>query len=134
MFAAVAVALLIGSILLGAAIAQHAKSKYEFEMYHVLLIQKGPNWKPFGSEESDQVQRTMIANLRKFDETGSFVAGGLVNDNSSVEMIFIFRTLKYNEIMDLIQRSPNVRNGFYQVDFYPWFAWKGLQAAPPRSE
>jgi hypothetical protein len=134
MIAACACVVLVGSIALGIAIAQQPKSKYEFEMYHVLLVEKGPNWKPYGTDEAMEVQQRMITNLGKLDESGALVAGGLVNDNSPVELIFIFRTLKYNEVMALIQQSPNVQNGFYKVEFYPWFAFKGLKAGPPRSD
>ena len=129
--AAVAVVLLAGTILPGAAAAQNPQTKYEFEMYHVAIVKQGPNWKPYGTDEATAVQQSLMAGIRKLDEAGTLVSGGIVNDATVVEMIFIFRTLTYNEVLVMFQKAPNLVNGFYNVDFFPWFAPKGLNLPPP---
>lgn len=128
---AAAIVLLAGTILPGPAAAQQPKSRYEFEMYHVAIISQGPNWKPYGTEEATAVQQTLMAGVRKLDEAGTMVSGGIVNDATAVELIFIFRTLTYNEVLVMFQKAPNVVNGFYKADFFPWFAPKGLNLPPP---
>ena len=129
--AAVAIVLLAGTILPGTAAAQQPKTRYEFEMYHVALVKQGPNWKPYGTDEATAVQQALMAGVRKLDEARTLVSGGIVNDATVVEMIFIFRTLTYNEVLAMFQKAPNVVNGFYSVDFFPWFAPKGLNLPPP---
>ena len=129
--AAFAIVLLAGTILPGPAAAQNPQTKYEFEMYHVAIISRGPNWQPYGTEEATAVQQSLMAGVRKLDESGTLVSGGIVNDETAVEMIFIFRTLKYNEVLVMFQKAPNVANGFYKADFFPWFAPKGLKLPPP---
>jgi len=129
--AAVAIVLLAGTILPGPAAAQNPKSKYEFEMYHVAIISRGPNWKPYGTDEATSAQQTLMANVDKLGQAGTLVSAGIVNDETAVELIFIFRTLKYNEVLVMFQKAPNVVNGFYKADFFPWFAPKGLKLPPP---
>ena len=129
--AAVAIVLLAGTILPGPAAAQNPKSKYEFEMYHVAIVKQGPNWKPYGTDEATAVQQTLMKGINELDEAGTLVSGGIVNDGTVVEMIFIFRTLTYNEVLVMFQKAPNVVNGFYKADFFPWFAPKGLNLPPP---
>jgi len=129
--AAVAIVLLTGTILPGPAAAQNPKSKYEFEMYHVAIISRGANWQPYGTEEATAAQQTLMANIEKFGKAGTLVSAGIVNDDTAVELIFIFRTLTYNEVLVMFQKAPNVANGFYKADFFPWFAPKGLNLPPP---
>ena len=129
--AAVAIVLLAGTILPGPAAAQNPKSKYEFEMYHVAIISRGANWQPYGTEEATAAQQTLMANIEKLGKAGTLVSAGIVNDDTAVELIFIFRTLTYNEVLVMFQKAPNVANGFYKADFFPWFAPKGLNLPPP---
>jgi len=122
--AAVAIVLLAGTILPGPAAAQNPQTKYEFEMYHIAIISRGTNWQPYGTDEATAVQQSLMAGVRKLDEAGTLVS-------TAVEMIFIFRTLTYNEVLVMFQKAPNIVNGFYKADFFPWFAPKGLDLPPP---
>jgi hypothetical protein len=129
--ATVAAAVLAGSVLPAAVAAQPPQTKHEFEMYHVVIVKQGPKWKPYGTEEATNAQQTLIGNVEKLSDAGTLVSGGIVNDESPVELIFVFRSLTYNQIMTMIQKAPNMKNGFYAAEFYPWFAPKGLKLPPP---
>ena len=129
---ATALVLLAGTILPAAASAQAmGKSKYQFEMYHVVIVKQGPNWKPYGTEESMAVQEQMVAGVQQAADEGILVSGGLVQDGTDVELIFIFRIENYADALDIINSSPSIRSGFYRAEIYPWFAPKGLEPDPP---
>jgi hypothetical protein len=109
------------------------KSKYEVQMYHIVVFKKGPNWKPFGTPELDVMMGKFVENLRKAEETGLLVAAGLVNDNTDVEMMFILNIENLYEAMELARNSMMVKNGQYTPVVHSWLGPKGLKPDPPRS-
>jgi uncharacterized protein YciI len=116
-----------------AAAQDPTKSSYEFEMYHVVLAKHGPNWKPQHTEEGMDVRMQVVSAVRKASAEGLIVAAGLVNDETDVEFIIIMRVETKAEALELMNNSPNVKNGFFKPEIYSWFAPKGLTTAPPRS-
>ena len=98
----------------------------EMQMYHIIMVKEGPNWKSQGSEEGMDVRMQVIDAIRKSATEGLLVSAGLVNDETNVEFIVIMdvetKTEAYNEIMS----AKNVKNGFFSADIYSYFAPKGL--------
>jgi hypothetical protein len=110
------------------------KSKYEFEMYHIVLVREGPNWESQNSEEGMEVRMNVIAGLQKASEAGILVSAGLVNDASDVEFILILRIETLTETQALLNKSRHIKDGFFKAETYSWFAPKGLEPGPPREK
>jgi hypothetical protein len=107
-------------------------AKYQMEMYHVVLVKHGPNWKPQGSEEGMDIRMNVIENIRKGVKEGLVVTAGLVNDETDVEFIIILHVETKTEALEIAKKAPNIRNGMYTPEIYSWFAPKGMTVDPPR--
>jgi len=127
------VALAVISSLPALVAAQPPQSSYEMEMYHVVLMKKGPNWKPQHDPEGFDVRMKVIDGLRKGASEGVLATAGLVNDEPDVEFILILRVETKTEVLEMANRAPNIKSGFFVPEIYSWFAPKGLNVAPPRS-
>ncbi len=123
--------MMIGAVGTWVEVAQAGADPFAREMYHVAIVRQGPNWEPMGTEKAMEVQTQMLEGLQELDKKGILVTGGIVNDSSDVELIFIFRIETLTEAQAMVDAARSVKNGFYKVDLYPWFARAGLQADPP---
>lgn len=115
----------------GAALAQNpvdevAPKKQELQMYHIALVQKGPNWKSQNTDEGMDLRMEIIGNIRKAAEAGLIVSAGLVNDETDVEFILIIDVETKTEAYNILMNAKNVKNGAYTPAIYSWFAPKGI--------
>ncbi len=116
----------------GAALAQSpvdevAPKKQTMQMYHVVLVEKGPNWKSQNSEKGMDIRMEVIEGIRKGAQSGLVISAGLVNDETSAEFILILDVETKTEAYNLMQKAKNVKNGFFSVVIYSYFAPKGLE-------
>jgi len=112
----------------------HDQDPYARQMYHIAIVEQGPNFKPMGTDEYSKVQMQLLAGLRELDKEGILITGGPVNDGSPVELILILKIETLTEAQALVNSAPNVQNGFWKVQLYPWFGRAGLKADPPRTQ
>jgi hypothetical protein len=115
----------------GAALAQDpvdevAPKKQVMQMYHIAMVQKGPNWKSQNTEEGMDIRMEIIGNIRKAAEAGLIVSAGLVNDETPVEFILILDVETKTEAYNILMNAKRVKDGFYSPTIYSWFAPKGL--------
>ena len=96
--------------------------KQEMHMYHIVMAEKGPNWKSQGSEEGMDVRMKVIDAVRAAAKGGMLVSAGLVNDETDVEFIFILDVETKTEAYKLVHAAPNVKNGFFSPKIYSYFA------------
>ncbi len=108
------------------AAAQDAPKSVPMQMYHVAMVKKGPNWKSQNTQEGMDIRMQIIKAVKKSAKSGLIVSAGLVNDETDVEFIIIFNIKNKYEALDLLDHSPNIKNGAYKADLYSWFAPKGL--------
>jgi hypothetical protein len=124
--------LIVGGVLPAFGQDQEADLDYEEEKYTVLIVKQGPKWKPFGTDEAMEAMQKLLRGSRELFDEGIWIAGGLVQDGTEVELIILLRIEKMSQALKLINEAPNVKSGFYKADVYPWTAPKGLAPAPPR--
>ena len=115
----------------GAALAQNpvdeiAPKKQVMQMYHIVMIENGPNWKSQNTEEGMDVRMEVIANIRKAAESGLIVSAGLVNDETNVEIILILDVETKTEAYNIMMNAKRVKDGYYKPTIYSYFAPKGL--------
>ena len=115
----------------GAALAQNpvdqvAPKKQVMQMYHIAMLQKGPNWKSQNTEEGMDLRMEIIGNIRKAAESGLIVSAGLVNDETKVEFIIILDVETKTEAYNILMNSKHIKDGTYSTTIYSWFAPKGL--------
>jgi hypothetical protein len=103
-----------------------APKKQTMQMYHIAMAQKGPNWKSQSSQEGMDVRREVIEGIKKGAQSGLVISAGLVNDETPVEFIIILDMETKTEAYNLLQKAKNVKNGFFSVMIYSYFAPKGL--------
>ena len=116
----------------GAALAQNpvdevAPKKQGMQMYHVVLVEKGPNWKSQNSEEGMDVRMEIIEGIKKGAQSGLIISAGLVNDETNAEFILILDVETKTEAYNILQKAKNVKNGYFSVVIYSYFAPKGLE-------
>ena len=115
----------------GAALAQNpvdevAPKKQVMQMYHIVMAQKGPNWKSQNTEEGMDVRMQVIEGIRKGAQAGLIVSAGLVNDETNVEFILILDVETKTEAYNIIMNAKRVKDGYYTPMIYSYFAPKGL--------
>ena len=115
----------------GAALAQSpvdevAPKKQVMQMYHIVMVQRGPNWKSQNTQEGMDVRMQVIEGIRKAAQSGLVVSAGLVNDETQVEFILILDVETKTEAYNIIQKSKRVKDGFFSAMIYSYFAPKGL--------
>jgi hypothetical protein len=103
-----------------------APKKQTMQMYHIAMAQKGPNWKSQSSQEGMDVRMEVIEGIKKGAQSGLVISAGLVNDETPVEFIIILDMETKTEAYNLLQKAKNVKNGFFSVMIYSYFAPKGL--------
>lgn len=108
------------------AVDEVAAKKQTMQMYHIVMVQKGPNWKSQNTEEGMDVRMQVIENIKKAATSGLIVSAGLVNDETNVEFILIFDVETKTEAYNIVMKSPRVTDGYYSPLIYSYFAPKGL--------
>lgn len=103
-----------------------APKKQTMQMYHIAMAQKGPNWKSQSSQEGMDVRMEVIEGIKKGAQSGLVISAGLVNDETPMEFIIILDVETKTEAYNLLQKAKNVKNGFFSVMIYSYFAPKGL--------
>jgi hypothetical protein len=103
-----------------------APKKQVMQMYHIVMVQKGPNWKSQNTEEGMDIRMEVIAGIRKGAESGLIISAGLVNDETPMEFIVIMDVETKTEAFNILMKSKNVKNGQYTPVIYSYFAPKGL--------
>jgi hypothetical protein len=115
----------------GVALAQDpvnevAPKKQVMQMYHIVMVQKGPNWKSQNTDEGMDVRMQVIEGIRKAAQSGLIISAGLVNDETNVEFILIMDVETKTEAYNIIMEAKRVKDGFFTPLIYSYFAPKGL--------
>jgi len=105
-----------------AVLAQDAPKSVPMQMYQVVMMEKGPNWKSQATEEGMEIRMQVIENVRKAADDGLIVSAGLVNDETNVEFILIMNVETKTEAHTLLHGAPLIRAGVYKPMIYSWFA------------
>jgi hypothetical protein len=118
-------------VVTGSAMAQEAEGTEKpksapMKMYHIVMAQKGPNWKSQNSEEGMDARMRVIEGLREGARQGVVISAGLVNDETNVEFIIILDVETKTEAYNLINAGKLVKNGFFTPLIYSYFAPDGL--------
>lgn len=116
--------LILLAVSLSVLTAAAEEKKPEMQMYHVVLIKQGPKWESMHSKEGQDIRTEAIANIKKAAKEGLIVSAGLVNDETDVEFIFVLNVETKYEALDLLNKSPNIKNGVFAPEVYSWFATK----------
>jgi len=96
--------------------------KADVQMYQVVLMQHGPNWKSQADQEGMDNRMVAIENIKKAAREGLVVAAGLVNDETNVEFILVLNVETKHEALALLDQAPNIKNGMFKPEVYSWFA------------
>lgn len=125
----IAVGVLLAAI---ACFAQESKPepKYEMDTYIFGLLKKGPKWTAEATDETRKIQAGHMANIRRMAETGKLIVAGPLADGGDARGIFIFKAT-LEEAKALAAEDPAIQSGRLSIDFYKWYAAKGLSVAPP---
>ena len=115
----------------GAALAQNpvdevAPKKQVMQMYHICMIQKGPNWVSQNTAEGMDIRMEVIEGIRRGAEAGLIISAGLVNDETPVEFILILDVETKTEAYNILHNAKRVKDGVYTPTIYSYFAPKGL--------
>lgn len=118
-------------VITGSSMAQEAtetgKAKsVPMKMYHIVMAQKGPNWKSQNSDEGMDARMTVIEGIRKGAQQGLIISAGLVNDETNVEFIIILDVETKTEAYNLMHQGKLVKSGFFTPLIYSYFAPEGL--------
>jgi hypothetical protein len=116
----------IGSALAETPVDEVAPKKQVMQMYHVVMIQKGPNWISQNSEEGMDARMQVIEGIRKAAQSGLVVSAGLVNDETEVEFIIILDVETKTEAYNIIMQGKRVKDGYFSPTIYSYFGPKGL--------
>jgi uncharacterized protein YciI len=123
------IALLVAAAALGQ--SQAPEPKYEMDNYVVGFFVRGPKWTPEATAETRKIQEEHLANLRRMAELGKLiVAGPFTANNERLRGMMIFRA-SLEEAKQLVAEDAAVKSGRLAIEFYPWFAGKGLKVNPP---
>jgi len=108
------------------AVAQEKAKSVPMQMYHVIMVKNGPNWKSQATQEGVDARMQVISNIRKGAKEGLVVTAGLVNDETDVEFIIIVNVETKYEAIQIMESSPSYKSGMFKADIYSMFAPKGL--------
>jgi len=114
----------LGSIL--PAMAQEGQKTAPMQMYHVAVLKKGPNWTSQHTEGGGDTRTQIIKAIRQGAKEGLVITAGLVNDETDAEFIIILNIETKYEALELLNKSPNYKNGMFTADIYSMFAPTGL--------
>lgn len=110
--------------------APEATDSATMQMYHLVIMKKGPNWISQNTDEGADLRMEIIKNLKKAARKGIVITAGLVNDETDAEFVVILNVKTKYEALEVLDASPNIKNGKYRGEVYSMFAPKGLVVAP----
>jgi len=116
----------VGSALAQNPVDEVAPKKQTMQMYHIVLVEKGPNWKSQNTEEGMDVRMQVIEGIKKGAQSGLIISAGLVNDETDVEFILILDVETKTEAYNILHNAKRVKDGYFSVVIYSYFAPKGL--------
>jgi uncharacterized protein YciI len=112
------------------ALAQENPKSQPMQMYHVVMVKKGPNWKSQNTKEGMDARMDVIHAVQKGAKEGLVITAGLVNDETDVDAIIILNVETKYEAIAILEASPHYKDGMYRADIYSLFAPKGLVMHP----
>lgn len=107
-----------------------AQSKYESDLYFIVLAEHGPNWKPQSTEDGLKKKMQAIENLKKVIGSSEVITAGLVIDDVDADFVLIINVENEAAVREALQKAPLVQEGFYKVRTLAWQAPKGLKLDP----
>ncbi|ABF89400.1 hypothetical protein MXAN_5255 [Myxococcus xanthus DK 1622] len=117
---------------LGAAPAQPAAKKFEFDRHYLVLLERVPGAKKLPEAELAQLQKEHLAHLTRMGESGKMVLAGPFDEQDDVGMrgACIYRTATKAEAKQLAEQDPMVKAGRLKVQVMAWYTEKGYLAFP----
>ncbi|NOJ79634.1 hypothetical protein HNV28_15005 [Myxococcus xanthus] len=117
---------------LGAAPAQRAAKKFEFDRHSLVLLERVPGAKKLPEAELAQSQKEHLAYLTRMGESGKLVLAGPFDEQDDVGMrgACIDRTATKAEAKQPAEQDPMVKAGRLQVQVMAWNTEKGYLAFP----
>lgn len=96
----------------------------EMQMYQLVLVKHGPDWKGQDTKEGMDIRMEVIEKIKQAAKAGMVVSAGLVNDETDVEFILVLNLETKYEALELLNQAPHVKDRMYQPEVYSWFASK----------
>ncbi len=96
------------------------------QMYHIVLVENGPNWKPQSQKSGMDARMEVIETIKKGTTAGIIVSAGLVNDETDVEFILILNVETKTEAEAIVHSHHLIKTKFFKPVIYSYFAPKGL--------
>jgi uncharacterized protein YciI len=106
--------------------------QYEMTTYVLGLLRKGPNWGAGSKQESEEIQKGHMANIRRMAESGKLIVAGPLTDNGDIRGIFIFQAKSPDEVRTMAGDDPAIKAGRLILELHPWFAAAGLRVNDPK--
>jgi uncharacterized protein YciI len=107
-----------------------AQSKYESDLYFIVLAERGPTWKPQSTEDGLKKKMQAIEGLKKALGEGNIVIAGLVVDDVAADFVMIVDAENEMAVREALKNAPLVKEGFYKLRSLAWQAPKGLKLEP----
>ena len=93
--------------------------------YFFGFLNKGPNWTPGTTPQTERIQEGHMAHLREFAKSGKLVAAGPLEDNGFVRGIVIYKTASVEEARAIAMADPAVKAGRFMIVLHKWFVTRG---------
>ncbi len=101
----------------------------EMTTFYLVLLRRGPGWKPDESPAIQRLQEAHMANIRRLASEGKLVIAGPFLDEpgpGTIAGLYIFRAPSLDAVRELAATDPMVRSGRLVPEIHPWLGPKGL--------
>jgi uncharacterized protein YciI len=100
--------------------------EYGMKAYVMAFLKVGPN-RERSEEESAQLQRAHLENIKRMAKEGKLLVAGPFLDEGELRGIYIFNVETVEEAKALSETDPAIQAGSLVLELKPWYGPAGLQ-------
>jgi uncharacterized protein YciI len=122
--ASVALVLIAGPAL--AVADEEAGPEYEMTTYQLVLLKRGPDWRPMGEREIQGHQEAHLDYLKALLDEDKAIIAGPVDGSEELRGVVVLDVGSVEAAEAVMADNPWVRAGRLEAEVHPWWTAKGI--------
>jgi uncharacterized protein YciI len=103
-----------------------AEPEHEMTTYQLVLLRKGPDWRPMGEREIQGHQEAHLDYLKRLFDENRAILGGPVDGSERLRAVVVLDVGSVEAAEAVMADDPWVRAGRLEAEIHPWWTAEGI--------
>jgi uncharacterized protein YciI len=121
-----AVLFLLGGGVAGALAGEAAEPEYEMTTYQLVLLKRGPDWRPMGEREIQGHQEAHLEYLKGLLDANRAIIAGPLDGSEKLRGVIVLDVGSVEAAEAVMADDPWVRAGRLEAEIHPWWTAEGI--------